>query len=108
MEAGVITLIRGKNEANDTEFYFTELVSYDNFDIVVNAIKNIGLILINNYDGIYSRAAQFQSNGKGFEILYHEDVGIYAVSNNQLDTDWLNKVLIDIIDIINAENNISQ
>lgn len=98
----MIALIRGKNESNDTEFYFTELESYEDLDVIVNIIKQIGAILIISYDGIYSREAEFQMNKKRFKILYHEDIGIYAISNNQLDTEWLYKVLLDIIATLNV------
>jgi hypothetical protein len=102
----MIKLMRGLNEENQTEFYFVGLDSYDDFDVVVTIIKNRDLVIIDKYDGIYSRAATFELNGKIFKFAYHEDVGLYAAANNQANTEWLYDILSDVIKTINLEESL--
>lgn len=98
----MVNLKIGKNDEGNTEYYLTELETYESFEQVITEIINQDVTLIDQLDGIYSRTALLDIDGKTFKIIFHEDVGIYAFSTSKLDDEeWLHKVLISVVKKLN-------
>jgi len=98
----MVNLTIGKNDEDSIEYYLTELETYESFEQVTSEIINLGVTLIDQLDGIYSRTALFDIDGKKFKIIFHEDVGIYAFSVSKVDNDeWLHKFLLNVVKKLN-------
>jgi hypothetical protein len=91
--------------SNQLEFYLVGLENFDNFDVVIDLLKHEKQIeIIETVEGMYSRSLKFDIANDHFELIYHEDVGVYAFSLTQ--SDLLNNLLRDILQ--NIVSNIQQ
>lgn len=88
------------------EYYFVELESYEDFDVIVNCLKSMGLFPTDCLDGIYSRKASFVSGDIRFRVVFHEDVGVYSYLNSEQSNhknDSLKKILVKIVESLNTK-----
>lgn len=94
----------GLVEGNKPHYYLTELESYEGFDLVIREVIKHGPKLVNQIDGIYSRTALFDIDSKKFKVIYHDDIGVYAFSEDDIngEEEWLRKTLTNVVDGLNA------
>jgi hypothetical protein len=102
----MIKMIVGKDikDRSRTQYYLTELTDYDGFDQVISEVIKHGPLLVNLINGIYSRTASFDVDGKKFKVVYHEDVGVYSYTEAEAeDETWLQEILKKVVDGLNAK-----
>lgn len=99
----MVNLTIGKNDENKTEYYLNGLTTYESFEQVISEVIDLGATLIDQLDGIYSRTAFLAFDRNKFKIIFHEDVGIYAFSVSELDSEnWLHEALINVVNKLNS------
>jgi hypothetical protein len=99
----MIKLKSGQTAAGIKEFYFLYLDNWDDFDSVVDALQEIGVTFLEKIDGIYFRIANLEFESHRFQIIYHEDVGVYSLlmeEQSDVSNDWLAQILEKTITIL--------
>ncbi|RJX39107.1 hypothetical protein D3P09_16570 [Paenibacillus pinisoli] len=87
------------NRLEQLEFYLVELEYFDDFEIVLRALKEDSCEVLDVIEGVYSRIAKCNKNGIEFNLVYHEDVGIYihsivqTESHNQFIKDYIISII---------------
>jgi hypothetical protein len=65
------------------EFYLAGLEMRDDFDGVLQSLGELkNLSTFERVEGIYSRIGKFEMGEVQFQVVYHEDVGVYAFSTD--------------------------
>jgi len=79
------------------EYYFTNLFTWHSFEYVVSNFVAGGHKLLDEIEGISTRAADFESGNCKFRILFRDDVGLYAfrIDGDQKDDDKALQFLLD-------------
>ncbi|AJS58659.1 hypothetical protein [Paenibacillus sp. IHBB 10380] len=83
------------NRFEQLEFYLVELEYFDDFEIVLGVLKDDSCDIVDVIEGIYSRIADCNKNGVEFNLVYHEDVGIYIYS--KIQSEYHNQFIKDYI-----------
>ena len=98
----MIKLTSGIIEYGKLEFYLVGMETYESFDLVIAELQQLKISLLDKLDGIYWRTALFESRGKRFKMIFHEDIGIYGFSIGEGgNDDWLQRILAAIVARIN-------
>jgi len=87
------------NQLEQLEFYFVELEYFDDFEIVLRALKDDSCEVADVIEGIYSRIANCNKNGVKFNLVYHEDVGVYihSIVHSEYHNQFIKDYIISII-----------
>ncbi len=89
------------------EFEFVGLEDWADFEILVEILeKHLECMVIEKYDGPYSRFCKFEKDGVEFRLMQHPELGnallamIQNNNNNQSIRKWAN-------DVLNAYNTVA-
>lgn len=96
----MIQLKSGFVENGVKEFYFRGLDDPNAFEIIVDTLIEMGGILLENFNGMYSRFSDIELSGKKIRVQFHEDIGVYSFllqSQSEETNLWLGQILTVII-----------
>lgn len=93
-----INLIKGQNLEGQAEYYLVGLDNYEDFDLVLKQLIDMGLSKYNQIDSFHYRTGWFRNEKGSLRVIYHEDVGIYVTSVHQpCNDEWMQMILNELI-----------
>lgn len=93
-----INLIKGQDLDGQTEYYLVGLGNYEDFDLVIKQLIDMGLSKYNQIDSFHYRTGLFRNEKGSLRVIYHEDVGIYVNSVHQpYNEEWMQMILNKLI-----------
>jgi len=98
-----LVVAKGLVDKSKPQFYLTELETYEGFEKVIQEVLKNGTSLLSQVDGIFSRTALFDINGKKFKVIYHDDIGVYAFAETDIESkSWLQELLVNVVNGLNG------
>lgn len=96
------------NDEGILEYYLDVFDTYESINQLLPVLAVCGVTSLKKLDGIYSRIALCEKDGKRFKIIFHEDVGTYVFSpDGSAPDDWLYELLVRIIAIYERAQTMS-
>ena len=82
-------------EKKRLEYFMVGLDYYDDFEIVDNILTlDLNIIKTGETDGVFYKLGEYSINDITFRVYFHEDVGIYAYSDDKKNANLLREVLV--------------
>ncbi|MBO8172919.1 MAG: hypothetical protein H0Z33_13650 [Bacillaceae bacterium] len=83
-------IVESINKENKTEFDFVKLEHWDEFDLIVDIIKDeFGFAQLQELDGVAIRKRVFSNGDFKFILMHDEHVGNYAYCESEDDVEKL-------------------